>query len=375
VTNLNSCEPLSGGKENMPLSPNLGQRNLFHVAVVVEDLRAPFDEGAKKVGFSLIRSLPKKGVKVSVFTRYENPLLKSVFRLPFNKFLIGYQFCQHLKAREPDVILYIPTSSGTLGAFIRAAIIKIQSSGTPLVLMNLQYRELPGFTRHISLDRFADVVLTYSQASAAVFRSFGCKTILLPGGVDHTVFRPVSRTEKHLLRAKYGFQALDKIVLHVGHCKRDRNVGFLSKLVESGLRPILIVSTSTAVDHDLLDELRLSGVTVVTDFMENVQHFYQMSDCYLFPVFHTTSAIDAPLSVLEAMACNLPVVTTRFGALPDMFQSGNGFYYGYNEEDILRLVRQAVGEPNCRTFEKVSPYSWDNAASIIIETLRETANL
>ena len=97
-----------------------------------------------------------------------------------------------------------------------------------------------------------------------------------------------------------------------------------------------------------------------------------MADCYLFPVFHATSAIDAPLSVLEAMACNLPIVTTRFGALPGMFQSGNGFYYGDTEEEIVRMVKQAVEEQDCRTFEMVSPYSWDNAASTILETLQET---
>ena len=351
------------------------QPDPLRVAVVVEDLRLPLDEGAKKTSFSLIRSFIKKGANVSIFTCYKNPLLENVFPLPGNKFLFGYSFTRNLRAQTPDVILYTPASSGTIGAFVRAAVIKTQSPGIPLALLNLQYRELPVFARYFNLNRYADIVFTQSQASMDVFRSFGCKTILLPGGVDLTVFRPVSKQEKRLLRLKYGFQDADQIVLHIGHCKRDRNVSALARLIMSGFKVILIASTSTAIDRDLLVELRQSGVTVITDFIENIQHFYQMADCYLFPVLRATSAIDAPLSVLEAMACNLPIVTTRFGALPSMFQSGNGLYYGDTEEEIIGLVNQAVEEQDCRTFEMVSSYSWDKVALTILETLEESGKL
>ena len=58
-----------------------------------------------------------------------------------------------------------------------------------------------------------------------------------------------------------------------------------------------------------------------------------------------------------------------------MFNPGNGFYYGDTEEEIVRKVKQAVEEQDCRTFEMVSSYSWDNVASTIFETLQETVNL
>ena len=45
------------------------------------------------------------------------------------------------------------------------------------------------------------------------------------------------------------------------------------------------------------------------------------------------------------------------------------------EEEIVRMVKQAVEEQDCRTFEMVSSYSWDNVASTIFETLQETVNL
>jgi glycosyltransferase involved in cell wall biosynthesis len=347
------------------------QLDALRIAIIAEELRLPLDEGAKKTSFHLIQSFINKGAKVFVFTRYENPLLDDAFQLPRNKFLFRYSFGRYLRAQSPDFILYIPSASGTIGAFVRAALLKTQSSSAPLALLSMQYRKLPAWARYFGLRRHADIVFTQSRASMEVFRSFGCKTVLLPGGVDQTVFRPASKQEKRRLRLEHGFQDADRIVLHVGHCNRHRNVAVLAQLVRLGYRVIMIASTTTAIDRALLAELRESGVTVITDFAENIQHFYQLTDCYLFPVFRATSAIDAPLSVLEAMACNLPIVTTRFGVLPDMFQPGKGFYYGDTDEEIIGLVKQAVEEQGCRTSEMVSPYSWDNLASTILETLQE----
>jgi glycosyltransferase involved in cell wall biosynthesis len=164
-------------------------------------------------------------------------------------------------------------------------------------------------------------------------------------------------------------------VLHVGHCNRERNVLVLSLLARSGFKVILIASTSTIIDIELLSELRESGVMVLTQFIENIQHFYQMADCYVFPVIHATSAIDSPLSVLEAMACNLPVVTTRFGILPDLFQPGYGLYYTDLEQEILSMVNKAVVDQDCRTYEKVVPYTWDRVASYILKIFTEAATL
>jgi len=371
--NNSRCNP--GKKSSMPHGPMPSRLDAPRIAVITEDLRLPLDEGAKKTAYNLIRALENRGANVLVFTQYKNHLERNTFQLPWNKFLFGYSFGHNLRAQSSHVFIYIPSSSGTIGAFVRAAMIKAQSPGIPLALLNLQYRELPAFARHLSLRWCVDIIFTQSQVSMEVFRSFGCKTILLPGGVDHTIFRPVGKQEKHLLRLKYGFQEADQIVLHVGHCNRDRNVITLARLVESGFKVILIASTSTAIDHDLLVELRRSGVTVIADFIENVQHFYQMADCYLFPVLRATSAIDAPLSVLEAMACNLPIVTTRFGALPSMFQPGNGLYYWDTDEEIVGMVKQAVEEQECRTLEKVSHYSWDSVALAILETLEGMGRL
>jgi glycosyltransferase involved in cell wall biosynthesis len=353
---------------------NPGKGDLLSIAIIAEDLRLPLDEGAKKTTFSLITSLPREQVKVSVFTRFTNPLLKNSYPLPSNKFLVGGSLSRDLKSEKPDIILYIPSSSGTIGAFFRAAMIKQQSSRVPLAMLSLQYRKLPLYIRHFGLQKCVDMVFVQSHSSKDVFSSLGCHTTLLPGAVDQTIFHPISKTEKQFLRLSYHFQDTDQIVLHVGHCNRHRNVSVLTKLAELGFTVIMIASTSTITDPTIFDELRQSSVHVITNYVESIQHFYQMADCYVFPVFQATSSIDSPLSVLEAMACNIPVVTTRFGSLTGMFQPGNGFYFVDSEDELVNLVSQAVKEQDCKTSQMVAQFSWQRAGLTVLETLQKIIN-
>jgi glycosyltransferase involved in cell wall biosynthesis len=359
---------------NTKFGHNSFHQDMLRIAVIVEDLRLPLDEGAKKTSYSIINSLIKSGENVSIFTTYKNPLLKNVYSLPKNKFLFGISFIHNLRFQAPDFILYIPSSSGTMGAFIRAILIKIQSSWVPLALLNLQFRKLPRYTHYLHFQRFVNIVFTQSEASANIFQSIGCATKLLPGGVDRTVFLPVSKQEKLQLRLQYRYQDTDRILLHVGHCNPTRNVIVLSMLAKLGFKVILVVSESTPIDTVLLEKLIQSGVIVITSFIENIQHYYQMADCYLFPVYNATSAIDAPLSVLEAMSCNTPIVATRFGALTELFQSGNGFYFANSDQEIIGMVEKSLLDHDCRTSEMVAPYTWDNAASTILKTLSEIKN-
>ncbi len=71
----------------------------------------------------------------------------------------------------------------------------------------------------------------------------------------------------------------------------------------------------------MADELRRAGVLLITHYLPEIVELYQAADAYVFPVPPNPadpSAIDLPLSVLEAAACNLPILATRFGALPDL---------------------------------------------------------
>jgi len=102
-------------------------------------------------------------------------------------------------------------------------------------------------------------------------------------------------------------------------------------------------------------------------YFENIEEIYGIADCYAFPTTDETASIGIPLTVLEAMACNLPVITTKFGGLPRIFREGEGLFFLKNQPrlpEFLENINESrlVCRNWVRTRKKVLPYSWDKIA-------------
>jgi glycosyltransferase involved in cell wall biosynthesis len=111
-------------------------------------------------------------------------------------------------------------------------------------------------------------------------------------------------------------------------------------------------------------DLTKGGCTIWRKYIKTIQEIYQLSDLYVFPVQDRLGSIETPLSVLEAMSCNLPVITTRFGGLTRMFNEGDGLHFVYSGSQIPELIdgirSNDAERSNVHTREKVMPYSWRN---------------
>ena len=123
-------------------------------------------------------------------------------------------------------------------------------------------------------------------------------------------------------------------------------------------RDILPVVKGGEVDPSWLHRLQMAGVVVIDAYIEHMHELYQAADCYLFPVSSPTGALEFPLSVIEAAACNLPVITTRFGALPHVIREGEGFHYIRSMAEIRERI-SAIRGATPRTSEKVRELSWN----------------
>jgi glycosyltransferase involved in cell wall biosynthesis len=312
------------------------------------------DEGMRKVSFHFAEELSK-----------EHQVLTLDLRDVFTK-----GFWKSIKNFNPQIIHYVHGPS--LKSFILLKVLSryCRDAKTVMSAMHQGFSLLSA--QFIKLFK-PGIVLVQSIETEARLKKCGCETEFLGCGVDVQKFRPVAAEFREGLRDKYG-RGKDKfVILHVGSLKRGRNAQLMERLQKENDQVIIVGAVSTGIEKKLTHRLKETGCLVWTKHFKNIEEIYLLSDCYIFPAPSTNkmNSIEMPLSVLEAMSCNLPVITTKFGALPRVFEEGNGLFFVENEKDISSALEKTKNRSKINTREKVMPYSWDNVGKKL-ERIYET---
>lgn len=284
------------------------------------------------------------------------------------KRILSRSFWQEAKSFNPQIIHYIPGPSimslmiaKTMASYCRG--VKVVMSALNPLFPLLSGNLIPLFR--------PDLVLIQSLETERMFDRLGCKTKFLASGVDGNRFAPVSSASKIKLRQKYGLDNGKFIILHVGSVKKKRNIQALLRLQGGDNQVLIVGSESMSMERKLYRALDEKGCLVWRTYFDHVEEIYALADCYVFPTISKTASIELPLSVTEAMACNLPVISTKFGALPRIFDEGDGLFFTDSEEELgqkLNEIKQRTVE--IKTREKVLPYSWDR----VVENLEGIYN-
>jgi glycosyltransferase involved in cell wall biosynthesis len=166
-------------------------------------------------------------------------------------------------------------------------------------------------------------------------------------GVDLGRFALRSREENPARRFRvFGEdrQPCGPVLVHVGHLRRNRGIERLISLkigLGNSAEVVVLGSPTFRPDPSLVSELKGAGVVVRIGFIEDLHTCYRAADLYVFPgADEEGGAVDLPLTVLEALACGTPVLSTPFGSLPDILA-------GVPE---IRFAEAGSLLPECREF-------------------------
>ena len=335
--------------------------------IISENFSFPFDEGSKKILLYLYDVLGSH-MDWQFITELDNDTKNfDIKKISLGKFFLSTELRRVIKDYSPDFIVYLPEASYTFNSFLRAKIFKLLNKKSKVIVIGNQKRRFNKVFSYCLKFLKPDLLFIFDENAKDFFSRKNFNVKIIPPVVDLEKFIPAKNDLKRLLRQKYGFKNESKIVLHVGHLKGTRNVERLIDIQKmDGFQAILVGSTSTQQDYNLKERLRKKGLVIMDSYIENIEEVYQLSDIYYFPVEKDNAAVDMPLSILEAMACNLPVVTTTFGALNNYFDEDKYFRY----YDTLRLdidLIKNIPLNNVNNREKVKCFSRSNLANTIIK--------
>jgi len=149
---------------------------------------------------------------------------------------------------------------------------------------------------------------------------------LIPTGINLEVFRP---GDKAALRAELGLPLRACVIVFAsnnGRYNRWKDFPTMLAAVQQVAecvhdQPLVFMALGDNSPDTQVGQAQFRSVRFVNDPLL-VARYYQASDIYL----HAARADTFPLTVLEALACGLPVIGTAVGGIPEQVQDGvSGF--------------------------------------------------
>jgi N-acetyl-alpha-D-glucosaminyl L-malate synthase BshA len=170
---------------------------------------------------------------------------------------------------------------------------------------------------------------------------------VIPNFVDEEKFSPV-RVELSKNRSNR-----DIIITHVSNfrpVKRIQDLVYSMSIVSKEIPGARLMLVGDGPERHrierLVNDLNLNKTVLITGFRSDIPNIFQCSDLAVL----SSETESAPLTLLEAMSCGLPVVSTRVGGIPEIIKEGfNGFLVDIKHpEAIAEKIIQLNNNPDLR---------------------------
>jgi len=185
-----------------------------------------------------------------------------------------------------------------------------------LVVRTINQNQVPGFLKKAGID---EKKIRYIPAFY----------------IDLDIFKPIPMEKKYDLVFSGRLVKNKGIILLLGAVKK-------LKLIMIGDGPLKPKIEEYIKRNNLQDNIQLAGWL---PSIEEVAKIYNQSKIFVMPSFNE----GGPRANLEAMACNLPLITTKVGLMLDIIKDGeNGLFIDWNVDDIVRKITILLKDDNLR---------------------------
>lgn len=243
-----------------------------------------------------------------------------------------------LERIKPDLI-------HTVGVFPDYAVSKIKLYKHVFTLRNYIYDDYPALFGKIKgtilakMQLYAikksDRVVACSQSLSRIYKEkLNINVSYIRNGVDTKKYKPSTENEKKLIRSKLGFPLDSYIFVCSGQIIERKNLSFLLEAFIKTFKDndsVQLVLLGDGNERDKLEKLSSSSKNIrfvgnVTD----VSYYLRACDCCV----STSKSEGLPNSVLEAMACGLPVILSDIEQHKELFSPNSNIGYLYSQGNI-----------------------------------------
>lgn len=342
--------------------------------IITDKLKSPFDEGGRIATRNLVQYIQgcNNPFVMSINSNDELPFVDAFFST--NKLFLNGDFHSALKKQPSKKILYIPSGSASIYSILRSKSLNVFAN-KEIYLFAFQPRKYV-LSNWLYLRALRPkLIIAPSSKTSQKLNGLKMPSVPLPLGVDDEQYFELEPEQKRLVREKYGIAEEKTVLLHVGHIQKSRNLGWLIEVKKNNpeFEIIIVASSYNEDDKAVYTALLGRGIRLIREYIPNMVDIYNMADFYIFPVFQDYGSISTPLSVLEAMACNLPVITTRFGSLPDTFKQDDDFHFIESSAEIAPIIAGRK-KKTCTNREKVLPFTWKQVGRKLVEIIEGRLN-
>jgi len=283
---------------------------------------------------------------------------------------------------KPDMIhAHYASSYGLLGALSGFYPLIISAWGSDVFSFPAK-SPLHNYILRYNFKR-ADVILSTSHALALETKKYTAKSIgVTPFGIDTNTFRPME-VKNIFSEGTIVIGTVKQLEVEYGISDLLRAFALVKKRNEGVSLKLLIVGSGSLLNElkILAKELKIENDTVFTGFIPpaEVPAYHNMIDISVFPSLQESFGV----SVLEASACEKPVIVSNVGGLPEVVEDGvTGIIVPPADPDKLadaieKLVRdeelrKTMGKKGREGVERL--YNWQNNVKQMIAVYEQAVN-
>jgi glycosyltransferase involved in cell wall biosynthesis len=247
----------------------------------------------------------------------------------------------------------------------------------PIVSSNL-------WLRSVQAMQHANHIITVSSVTAKdtnKILNIDTKRIsVIPNAVE-PIFQPLPENQYDCFRQKHGVSSETFCLLNVGNDHPRKNISTILKVIkilkEKEL-PIHFWKAGSPLTDDNQKFIQTHGLEQYVSYLgkpdkQTLVKIYNSADILIAPSFHEGFGI----TILEAMACKTPVITSNVSAMPEVVGDAGVLVDPNNAEEIAQAVchlyndsiyYQKLAE---KGLSRVKSFTWEKTAEQIAQKYEE----